>query len=101
MYPIAFIEFRKDVDGKVTREGPRREKEELAAHDVWLVSACTYNPLICLPWLSGSARASTSAFGKKERRNRTFSLIGPNVSKPNPVLLGIQKMMARSKLSLL
>ncbi|KAI0299813.1 hypothetical protein BC826DRAFT_714100 [Russula brevipes] len=35
VYPIAFIEFRKDTDGKVTREGPRREKEELAVHDAW------------------------------------------------------------------
>ncbi|KAF8274325.1 hypothetical protein EI94DRAFT_850937 [Lactarius quietus] len=35
VYPIAFIEFHKDEDGKVTREGPRREKDELAAHDVW------------------------------------------------------------------
>jgi hypothetical protein len=38
VYPIAFIEFRKDTDGKVTREGPRREKEELAVHDAWTVS---------------------------------------------------------------
>lgn len=38
MYPIAFIEFCKDGDGKVTREGPRREKEELAAQDAWAVS---------------------------------------------------------------
>jgi len=35
VYPVAFIEFRKDSDGKVTREGPRREKEELAAQDAW------------------------------------------------------------------
>ncbi|KAH9058304.1 hypothetical protein EDB87DRAFT_1685476 [Lactarius vividus] len=35
VYPIAFIEFRKDADGAVTREGPRREKDELAAHDAW------------------------------------------------------------------
>ncbi|KAH9170557.1 hypothetical protein EDB89DRAFT_1977284 [Lactarius sanguifluus] len=35
VYPIAFIEFQKDEDGKVTREGPRREKDELAAHDAW------------------------------------------------------------------
>jgi len=35
VYPIAFIEFHKDADGKVTREGPRREKDELAAHDAW------------------------------------------------------------------
>ncbi|KAI9511878.1 hypothetical protein F5148DRAFT_178985 [Russula earlei] len=35
VYPIAFIEFRKDVDGNVMREGPRREKEELAAQDAW------------------------------------------------------------------
>ena len=38
VYPIAFIEFCKDGDGKVTREGPRREKEELAAQDAWAVS---------------------------------------------------------------
>ena len=38
VYPIAFIEFHKDEDGKVTREGPRREKDELAAHDAWAVS---------------------------------------------------------------
>lgn len=38
MYPIAFIEFSKDADGNVTREGPRREKEELAAQDAWAVS---------------------------------------------------------------
>jgi hypothetical protein len=38
MYPVAFIEFRKDSDGKVAREGPRREKEELAAQDAWAVS---------------------------------------------------------------
>lgn len=38
MYPVAFIEFLKDNDGKVTREGPRREKEELAAQDAWEVS---------------------------------------------------------------
>ena len=37
VYPIAFIEFCKDGDGKVTREGPRREKEELAAQDAWAV----------------------------------------------------------------
>lgn len=37
VYPIAFIEFHKDADGKVTREGPRREKDELAAHDAWTV----------------------------------------------------------------
>ena len=30
---IAFIEFCKDNDGKVTREGPRREKGELPAQD--------------------------------------------------------------------
>ncbi|KAH9070787.1 hypothetical protein EDB83DRAFT_2517952 [Lactarius deliciosus] len=35
VYPIAFIEFQKDEDGNVTREGPRREKDELAAHDAW------------------------------------------------------------------
>ncbi|KAH9958901.1 hypothetical protein BGW80DRAFT_1372376 [Lactifluus volemus] len=35
VYPIAFLEFHKDADGKVTREGPRREKEELAVHDAW------------------------------------------------------------------
>ncbi|KAH9980761.1 hypothetical protein BJV74DRAFT_897318 [Russula compacta] len=35
VYPIAFIEFSKDADGKVTREGPRREKEELATQDAW------------------------------------------------------------------
>ncbi|KAI0253208.1 hypothetical protein BJV78DRAFT_220331 [Lactifluus subvellereus] len=34
-YPIAFLEFHRDADGQVTREGPRREKEELAAHDAW------------------------------------------------------------------
>ena len=39
VYPIAFIEFHKDADGKVTREGPRREKDELAAHDAWTVSS--------------------------------------------------------------
>jgi hypothetical protein len=37
VYPIAFIEFCKDGDGKVTREGPRREKEEQAAQDAWTV----------------------------------------------------------------
>ncbi|KAI9444587.1 hypothetical protein H4582DRAFT_2070318 [Lactarius indigo] len=35
VYPIAFIEFQKDDDGRVTREGPRREKDELAVHDAW------------------------------------------------------------------
>ncbi|KAI9453574.1 hypothetical protein BJY52DRAFT_1288754 [Lactarius psammicola] len=35
VYPIAFIEFLKDEDGRVTREGPRQEKDELAAHDAW------------------------------------------------------------------
>ncbi|KAI0297548.1 hypothetical protein B0F90DRAFT_1738028 [Multifurca ochricompacta] len=35
VYPIAYIEFHKDGDGNITREGPRREKEELAAHDAW------------------------------------------------------------------
>ena len=38
MYPIAFIEFCKDSDGNVTREGPRREKEEQLAQDAWAVS---------------------------------------------------------------
>ncbi len=38
LYPIAFIEFHKGEDGKVTREGPRREKDELAVHDAWAVS---------------------------------------------------------------
>ncbi|KAH8994286.1 hypothetical protein EDB92DRAFT_1795793, partial [Lactarius akahatsu] len=37
-YPIAFIEFQKDADGKVTREGPWREKDDLAAYDAWAVS---------------------------------------------------------------
>ena len=37
MYPIAFIEFCKDGDGNVTREGPRREKEEQLAQDAWAV----------------------------------------------------------------
>ncbi|KAH9964099.1 hypothetical protein BC827DRAFT_49058 [Russula dissimulans] len=35
VYPVAFIEFRKDADGRITREGPRREKEELAVQDAW------------------------------------------------------------------
>jgi len=48
VYPIAFIEFCKDSDGKVTREGPRREKEELAAQDVWAVSFWMNNYLILL-----------------------------------------------------
>jgi len=48
VYPIAFIEFCKDSDGKVTREGPRREKEELAAHDVWAVSFWMNNYLTLL-----------------------------------------------------
>ncbi len=48
MYPIAFIEFCKDSDGKVTREGPRREKEELATQDVWVVSNRIYISFILL-----------------------------------------------------
>ncbi|KAH9897778.1 hypothetical protein C8Q73DRAFT_779673 [Cubamyces lactineus] len=35
-YPIAYIEFIKNPDGKVTSIGPRDEKEELKAYDQWL-----------------------------------------------------------------
>ncbi|KAI0654510.1 hypothetical protein C8Q70DRAFT_523623 [Cubamyces menziesii] len=35
-YPIAYIEFIKNADGKVTSIGPRDEKEELKAYDQWL-----------------------------------------------------------------
>jgi hypothetical protein len=48
VYPIAFIEFSKDTDGKVTREGPRREKEELTAQDAWAVSFWIDTTLILL-----------------------------------------------------
>ena len=51
MYPVAFIEFRKDSDGKVTREGPRREKEELAVQDTWAVSFWMNKYLILLIFL--------------------------------------------------
>jgi len=51
VYPVAFIEFRKDSDGKVTREGPRREKEELAVQDTWAVSFWMNKYLILLIFL--------------------------------------------------
>ena len=98
MYPVAFIEFRKDNNGKVTREGPRREKEELAAQDAWAVSFRVNNYIILLTLLSGGANASVSAFGRKQRTSRRFTSIGLNVSRSNPVAIGIQEMMVSKPL---
>ncbi|KAI9444579.1 hypothetical protein H4582DRAFT_2125221 [Lactarius indigo] len=33
--PDRIIDFTKDADGTVTREGPRQEKDELTAHNAW------------------------------------------------------------------
>ncbi|EIM83586.1 uncharacterized protein STEHIDRAFT_62664, partial [Stereum hirsutum FP-91666 SS1] len=36
-YPIAFLEFIEDENGNKTREGPRKEKEEMEIHEQWRV----------------------------------------------------------------
>ena len=85
VYPIAFIEFHKDADGKVMREGPRREKDELAAHDTWTVSPIPdLIPFLPFTLHRRSAIANTNAFGRKQTTNASSTSIGPNVSKPSP-----------------
>ena len=48
MYPIAYLEFTQDEDGKRRRIGPMGEKEEIAARDAWQVdvphSVSEYSP---------------------------------------------------------
>jgi hypothetical protein len=99
VYPVAFFEFRKGNDGKVTREGPRLEKEELAAQDAWAVRFSVNDYIILLTCFSGSASASVSAFGRKQRTSRRFTSTGLDVLRSNPVGTGIQEAMV-SKLSL-
>ncbi|OBZ79271.1 hypothetical protein A0H81_01562 [Grifola frondosa] len=36
LYPLGFLEFIEDDDGKITREGPRNDKDEAIAHDKWM-----------------------------------------------------------------
>ncbi|KAI0050561.1 hypothetical protein FA95DRAFT_1486944 [Auriscalpium vulgare] len=36
VYPIGFIEFFEDENGEKSREGPRKEKEEMKLHEAWL-----------------------------------------------------------------
>ena len=38
VYPVAYLEFVRNEDGSMTKFGPRNEKEELKAQDLWLVS---------------------------------------------------------------
>ena len=94
MYLVAFIKFHKDNDGKVTHEGPRQEKEELAAQDAWAVSFQVNNYIILLTLLSESANTSVSTFGRKQRTSRHFTWTGLNILRSNPVGAGIQEMMA-------
>ena len=96
VYPIAFIEFHKDGDGKVTREGPRREKDELAVHDTWVVSLIPRHYAFIPPTLHrGNAIASTNAFGRKQTTNASCTSIGLNVSKPS-LNHGIRVKMVRT-----
>jgi breast cancer 2 susceptibility protein len=37
VYPIAYIEFIEDTDGKKRREGPRHVKEERNVEEKWKV----------------------------------------------------------------
>ena len=43
MYPVAYLEFIQDEDGKRRRIGPMGEKEEMAVRDVWQVGVPPYN----------------------------------------------------------
>jgi breast cancer 2 susceptibility protein len=38
VYPVAYLEFVEDEDGKKHRQGPRTEKDENALQDRWKVS---------------------------------------------------------------
>jgi hypothetical protein len=95
VYPIAFIEFHKDPDGKVTREGPRREKDELAAHDAWTVSPIPDLILsFHLTLHRRSAIANTNVFERKQTTNASSTTIGLNASKPS-LHHGIREKMVR------
>lgn len=47
-YPVAFLEF-VEHNGKKTREGPRNEKDELAAQDQWRVCQHRFCPNVLIP----------------------------------------------------
>ena len=74
MYPVAFIEFRKDSEGKVTREGPRREKEELAAQDAWAVSFPANNYIILLTLLQRKRECECQLLRKEVEDKQTLYL---------------------------
>jgi hypothetical protein len=74
VYPVAFIEFRKESDGKVTREGPRREKEELAAQDAWAVSFAVNNYIILLTLLQRKRERQCQRLRKEAEDKQTLYL---------------------------
>jgi breast cancer 2 susceptibility protein len=74
VYPVAFIEFPKDSNGKVTREGPRREKEELVVQDAWAVSFCVNNYILLLTLLQRQRECECQRLRKEVEDKQTLYL---------------------------
>ncbi|KAN0139421.1 hypothetical protein V8E53_002922 [Lactarius tabidus] len=73
MYPVTLFDFYKDADVKVTQEGPRREKDELAVHNAWTKTR--------------KHNCKTNAFGRNRTTHPTSARSYVAQAKPKPARL--------------